>query len=63
MKMNRKLMIVIPVIAAVLAIGIGTGVAYARGAEHSPAYQPVSNYSAAPPANTSDNTTWQGSSW
>jgi hypothetical protein len=57
MKMNKKLMIAIPVAAGVLALATGVGIASAKGADQAASYRDVGNYVAAPDATGSNNST------
>jgi hypothetical protein len=52
--MNKKLMFAIPIMAAVLTIGTGAGVIYAKSVEPSASYKPISNYAST--ASTASNT-------
>jgi hypothetical protein len=54
--MNKKLMFAIPIMAAVLTIGTGAGVIYAKSAEPGN-LSPVSKYTAAAESNPSDSQT------
>jgi hypothetical protein len=56
MKMNKKLMIAIPVAAGVLALATGVGIASAKGADQAASYRNVSDYVAAPATIDSNNT-------
>jgi hypothetical protein len=55
MKMNKKLMIAIPVLAGVLALGTGAGVAFARSAEQNSSYRLASEYATVAAPNPSDS--------
>src|ERR1035437_6297507 len=55
MKMNKKLMIAIPVAAGVLAIATGVGIASAKGADQAASYRSVSDYVATPDTTNSNS--------
>lgn len=56
MKMNKKLMIAIPVAAGVLAIATGVGIASAKGVDQT-SNRNIANYAAAPDTTNSNNST------